>query len=502
MRRIAITMLRLACAISIAAAALAVAANDPPLIEAVKAKDAARVHTLIDRKADVNATAPDQATALHWAAYQDDVETARLLLQNGANADAANRYGVTPLSLACTNGSARMIGLLLESGAGADRALPDGSTPLMIAARTGNPEAVDLLLKRGVEVNRVEPSRGQTALMWAAAEGHLAVVRQLIQAGANVSARSTGGWTALLFAVREGKPDVVKALLAAGANVNDTLPLSSRRPRGGGSDAAVHAGSSALHVAVTNAHFELAAMLLDAGANPNASGPGWTPLHAITWVRQPGTGSNDPAPPGSGNMDSLELVRRLAAHGANVNARMTRRTSAGLSSLNMIGATPFLMAARTGDAGLMRLLAKLGADPLMPNEDGSTPLMVAAGLGTRSPGEDAGSESEALEAVKVALELGNDPNAVDRNGETAMHGAAYKQLPAVAKYLAEHGARIEVWNRKNSKGWTPLRIAEGVHRTGNFRSSPETAAVLREVMRAAGVSTEVEPETLVSGTTQ
>jgi ankyrin repeat protein len=144
----------------------------------------------------------------------------------------------------------------------------------------------------------------------------------------------------------------------------------------------------------------------------------------------------------------------------------------------------------------MRLLAKLGADPLMTNVDQTTPLMVAAGVGTRSPGEDAGTESEVLDAVKVALELGNDPNAVDKKGETAMHGAAYKQLPSVVRYLAEHGARIEVWNQKNKAGWTPLRIAEGVHRTGNFRSSAETAAVLRDIMKKAGVSTIVEPEVL------
>jgi ankyrin repeat protein len=201
-------------------------------------------------------------------------------------------------------------------------------------------------------------------------------------------------------------------------------------------------------------------------------------------------------------MDSLELVRKLATHGANLNARMTKKTNAGLSSLNMIGATPFLMAARTGDAELMRLLARLGADPLLSTDDNTTPLMVAAGVGTRSPGEDAGTETEALEAVKVALELGNDLNAVDRLGETAMHGAAYKHFPSVVRFLVEKGAKLETWNRKNQLGWTPLRIAVGVHRTLNFRSSPETAAVLRAVMSAAGVSTVVEPEKVISGDTR
>jgi ankyrin repeat protein len=137
---------------------------------------------------------------------------------------------------------------------------------------------------------------------------------------------------------------------------------------------------------------------------------------------------------------------------------MTWRTRAGQSSLNSVGATPFLMAARTADAELMRLLAELGADPLLPNENNTTPLMVAAGVGARSPGEDAGTESEALEAVQLALELGNDVNAVDDRGETAMHGAAYKYLPSVARYLAGNGAKVELWNRNNKNGWTPLRI--------------------------------------------
>src|SRR4029077_20691852 len=140
---------------------------------------------------------------------------------------------------------------------------------------------------------------------------------------------------------------------------------------------------------------------------------------------------NDPAPIGSGNMDSLELVKRLVAHGADVNAKMAKRRPVGTTVLNMNGATPYLMAARTGDAELMRLLAQLGADTKMPNADGTTPLMVAAGVGTRSRGEDPGTEKDVLEAVKVAVELGGDVNAVDKKGETAMHGVAYKQLPSV-----------------------------------------------------------------------
>jgi len=168
--------------------------------------------------------------------------------------------------------------------------------------------------------------------------------------------------------------------------------------------------------------------------------------------------------------------------------------------MNMIGATPFMMAARTADVPLMRLLAELGADPLLPNADNSTPILAAAGLGTYSPGEDPGTEAEVMEAVKVALELGGDVNTVDQNGETVIHAAAYKEVPSVAQFLIDKGAKIDVWNQKNKTGWTPLRIADGVVRGGGtVRPSPATAAVLRQAMSAAGVSTVVEPDIVRAG---
>jgi ankyrin repeat protein len=197
-------------------------------------------------------------------------------------------------------------------------------------------------------------------------------------------------------------------------------------------------------LAVANAHYELAAMMLDAGADPNAAAQGWTALHQITWVRKPGRGDNDPAPEGSGSLSSLDLVKKLVAKGANVNAKMTKQGNVGRTSLNMIGATPFLMAARTADASLMRLLVELGADPLLPNADGTTPLLAAAGVGTYFPGQDAGTEKEVLEAVKVALEFGGDVNGVNKNGETVIHAAAYKQVPSAAQFLIEKGAKIEI----------------------------------------------------------
>jgi ankyrin repeat protein len=456
------------------------------LAQAARTSDRAAIRTLLSEHVDVNAPQVDGTTALHWAAHRDDVETAALLIGAGANVKAVNRYGVTPLSLACTNGSEAMIELLLDAGADPNSTLPGGETALMTAARTGKVAAVRALLSRKADVHAQESQQGQTALMWAAAEGHAQVVEALIEAGADFRARLDSGFTPFLFAVREGHIPVVRALLKAGADVNETIqpaatpsgkPNFGRLPR---------SGTSALHLAVGNAHFELAAFLLDAGADPNAIGPGYTALHTITWVRKPGLGDNDPAPRGSGSMTSLELVRKLVAQGANLNARMTKRVSVGMTSLNTLGSTPFLLAARTADAELMRELAALSADPLIPNANNATPLIVAAGLGTRSPGEDAGSESEVVEAVKVALELGNDIDAVDNNGETAMHGAAYKNLPAVVELLAEKGADIKVWNTKNKQGWTPLTIAEG-YRFGNYKPSPVTVAAFHRVMRKAGV---------------
>jgi len=483
MNNVRLSQLWMAAAVT--AMSLVAASPDIRLVDAVKHSDKAAIKALLPQKIDLNAQDSDGSTALHWAARKDDVETAGALIRNGANVKAANRYGVTPLSLAAINGNAAMIELLLKAGADANTILPEGETVLMTAARTGKLDAVKSLLAHGADINFKEARRGQTALMWAAAEGNADVVAELIERGADMHAKTKGGFTPFLFAVREGRTGAVKAMLKAGASVNETWQ--------GGRTTGVN-GISAMVLAVANAHYELASYMLDQGADPNASAQGWTALHNITWVRKPGKGDNDPAPEGSGEMSSLELVRKLAAKGADLNAKMTRPGNPGRTSMNMIGATPFMMAARAADAPLMRLLAELGADPKLPNADGTTPLMAAAGVGTYSPGEDPGDEKEVLEAVKAAVELGNDVNAVDQKGETAIHGAAYKQAPSAIKYLVDHGAKLEIWNQKNKTGWTPLRIADGVLLGTSIRSSAPTSAMLREIMSAAGVSTYVEPD--------
>ncbi|MEO7190293.1 MAG: ankyrin repeat domain-containing protein [Vicinamibacterales bacterium] len=454
------------------------------------------LRALLKQRVDANAPQIDGMTALHWATYHDQTEIAALLVRSGANANVTTRYGVTPLSLACTNGDAAMVELLLKAGAEPNAGLPGGETPIMTAARTGSLASVKVLLAAGAAVDGKDERRGQTALMWAAAEGHDRVVQTLIDAGADMRARLPSGFTPLLFAVREGRTAVVSVLLRAGADVNEMVPVEGRRRGYGGG--LPPAGATPLLMAVKNAHFELAAALLDAGANPNIDATGYTVLHAITAVRKPGVGDNDPAPEGSGNLTSIELVKRLVARGANVNARMTKKANLNNTRLNEIGATPFLLAALTADAELMKVLASLGADPLLPNADNSTAVLVAAGLATRSPGEDAGTEKEVIDALQVVIDLGADLNGADKNGETVMHAAAYKNLPGVVKFLAAKGARIDVWNRPDKFEWTPLAIAVG-YRFGNFKPSPDTEAAIRDVMLAAGVT---PPVTVVAKTQQ
>ena len=461
-------------------------AADVRLIEAVRTRNAPAIETLLRQRVDVNASEADGTTALHWATRAEDLQTVELLVRSGAKVRAANRYGVTPLYLACVNGNGAIVEALIKAGADPNTQLPDGETALMTAARTGKLDALKALLANGANVNAKESVRGQTALMWAAAEGNADAIRLLVERGADVQTRSNGGFTALLFAAREGRIAAAKTLLQSGASVNESLARRGGRGAAGGTNTSETENTpNAFLLAVANAHYELASVLLDAGADPNAAPQGWTALHQVTWVRKVGVGDNGPAPKGSGNMSSLEFVRKLAARGANLNARVTRRPSMGTTILNPIGATPFLLAARTKDVELMRLLAELGADPLLTNEDGTTPLMVAAGIGTSSPLEDPGTEPEVLEAVKLALKLGGDVNAVDKKGETAMHGAAYKHVPSVVRFLAENGAKVEVWNHANDRGWTPLKIVEGIPIAMNVAGHEATRQVIRELLQAA-----------------
>ncbi|MCX6851238.1 MAG: ankyrin repeat domain-containing protein [Verrucomicrobia bacterium] len=449
------------------------------------------VSAQISAKADLNTAQADGSTALHWAAYHDKADIVTQLLEAGAKTDTANRYGVTPLLLACQNGSEEIVRSLLNAGADANVKQRGGETALMIASRTGKPGAVKALIEKGAKMD-AQDRTGQTALMWAAAEGHAEVLELIIQKGANVNHRLKSGFTALLFAAREGKAAAVRMLLQHGADVKDAIVTEEKA---GGRDAPN--GTSAVLLAMENGHFELAISIIKSGADPNDIRSGFTALHALTWVRKPPHGDDESgqAPPDThGRLSSLDFIREIVKEGADVNGPLgpnARAKAFGAISFNQ--ATPFLLASRNADLPMMKLLIELGADPMRPNADGSTPLMAAAGLGCYAPDEEAGTEDECVAACEYLLSLGADVNAVDKKHQTAMHGAAYKSLPKVVQLLAAKGAKIEIWNQKNNKGWTPLLLAQGF-RPGNFKPSAPTIEAISEIMLANGITPPPPPD--------
>ena len=521
--RCRVWLLALVLALAAAAAVSAGGQSGSPqrLVDAVQAKDAAAVRALLAADADVNEPQADGTTALHWAAHWEDLDTARLLLAAGADAGAANELGMTPLLMACANGQAELVEALLAAGAAAGAALASGETPLMAASRAGSVEAVESLLRRGADVNATEHTRGQSALMWAVANGHPGVTAALIAHGADIQARSQvryrvynmggnrsagsasagiplrrvaiGGSTPLLFAARSGDVESARLLLAAGADLHD--PAAD--------------GNVPLVMAAHSGHGSLAAFLLERGADVNAAPLGYTALHAAVLrgnlrdrrVRNPD--------PGAG----LALVEALLAHGAAPNARLTqptpvRRWSHDFALMNRwLGATPYWLAAKFLETDMMRALAAAGADTRRASDDGTTPLMAAAGLGYSRGGGSAfikdrrdfssynpvasaeqGSRIPAAEerlaraAVALAIELGGDPAAANAAGDTALHAAASHGMNSVIELLVEHGADLHA---VNERGWTPVEMAV-------YREGIAGAALVRE--STVGLLRELEPD--------
>ena len=466
---------------------------DVPLVEAAKVADAATVRVLLEQQVDANTSEADGTTALHWAAYKGDLETTQLLLRAGADVTAANRYGVTPLALAAGRGNGPIVEALLNSGADPNTSLPEGETVLMAAARTGDVDVLRLLLAHGADIGAQELWRGQTALMWAAAQNHPGSIHTLIELGANINERSNAGWTALLFAVRSGKTPAVRALLEAGADVNDTVqPLTSESEKAETETATSRRtgpdGTSALVIAVTNAHFSLAKYLVEKGADPNAAAQGWTALHQLAYTRRPNSGKGMPPVPITDSLDTLDFGRFLLENGADPTVRQSERfNNRERNNLNRVGATPYLLAAKHADVPLMRLLAAHGADTRQPTEGNASPLMVAAGVGIFNVGESAGTNEEAFEAVKLAYELGDqDVTVADDRGYTALHGAALRGANPIVQFLVDRGADLLA---ESKEGWTPLRVADGVHYTGTVKRADHTAEMLRQLMKARGVYT-------------
>lgn len=499
---------------------LSAAASDLRLIDAVKNNDVKTVRSLLAQRAAVNTVEADGSTALHWAAQRNNLEIADLLIAAGANVKAATRYNITPLFLASTNGNATLIEHLLKAGVDPNSTAEQGQTALMTAALNGTADAVRVLLMHGANVNAAEPGTNQTALMWAASEGNAAAIETIVEYNADIKAKTKTGFTALLFAVRNGHIDAVKALLGHGANVNDVAPD----------------GTNALNMAVVNAYFDIASALIDHGADPNMPDPRGSALHTLAWLRKPGSdgaagvGNTPHGPPvPTGNMTAFELAKKLLEHGANPNIRISWQEKKfdkeggtmknppliqlGRHYLTFVGATPFYIAAHNGDAEYMRLLADHGADPKMTNALGVTPLMVAAGVDYwegEAPGPFTGcTEAERLEAVKLAIQLGNDINAVadfgnykmvgdpqytllyyplnmdelDKvmgdprwSGITPLHASVVSGQPSIVQYLVDHGAIV---NTKTRLGWTPLMMAEGVFFANAKKEFPAAAAILK-----------------------
>ena len=486
----------------------AAVASAQPVAEAARTADWAAVRALVEQGADVTAPQGDGTTALHWAGYWDEDDMAALLLDAGADANATTDLGVTPLWTACENGSAQMTRILLEVGADPNAALLSGETLLMTATHSGSAAVIEQLLAAGADVNTAEQGRGQTALMWAVAQRHPDVVEALLAHQPDVHARSDvrtevvktspepwnpdyiidllqGGYTPLLFAARVGDLDSARLLVAAGADVNDTAPY----------------GTSATVVAAHSGHGELAAFLLEQGADPNAAGAGYTALHAAILHKDD------------------HLVAALLVRGADPNVPVVRSTPVRRDSVDYylhpsyVGATPFWLAARFSAPAIMRLLAEHGADPLVAHrpvywdgqlaesddraevrEGDTTAVMAAAGLGGRAPlfavdrlnriaesapvrstrrePDPVEREAVTLEAVRVAAELGVDVNTANAVGETALHAVAARGYDTVIAYLVEQGARLDLTNQDNQ---TPLDVARA------RRADDSTIALLQRL---------------------
>ena len=491
-----------------------VAAQDLRLVSAVQQQDPAGIDQFLDEGVDVNVRRADGATALLWAAHWNDHTTATRLLDAGANPNAAEDQGVTPLGRAAENTSLEMVSRLLDAGADPNQAQANGLTPRIIAAGTGHGEVIDALLAAGTDVNARTGETGQTPLMWATANQHHPVMRTLLAAGANVEAQSELGFTPLLFAVRNDDLHGARMLLEAGADVN-------------------HPGSDSTHalaLAVVSGHTRFVDFLLAQGAAPNSTMHAVSALHAAAgsidvWIRDwlrtryAGVGLGGRQTVGLPASDRLGVVRTLLDAGADPNSRIEvfttmeawvsgkngARDGQAIGTGDLTGATPLWVAAfRANRESLMYInngrlpppevalrempeealiveaLLEAGTDPTLATADGTSPLMVAAGLGhsTFVRADESLPSASAEAAVRMLIEAGADVNRRNEADFTPLHGAAFRGLTAVAEYLIEQGAKIDAMDFRQR---TALSIAQGTQQGFYVQEWPGLAVRLIEL---------------------
>jgi ankyrin repeat protein len=468
---------------------------DLRLIEATKKNDIQTVRDLIKEKVNVNEQMPDGATALHWAVHRNDIGLVEQIINAGADVNIADQGGATALWVAVSNNIPGIVLRLLKAGANPNAALSSGETPLMTASEVGSLVVVKALLSAKADVNSKENLKGQTALMWAAAEGHSDITNSLIDNGASIRDRSNAGFTPLHFAGLNGSLGTAQILVSMDAEVNDIS----------------HDKMSPLLLAAASGHNELTQYLLEQGADANERDfRGYTALHYVAMNRKM-TGS----------------IESLLDAGADPNARIlnsdsdhefkavpdlpflispTRIVPTGVRGATLpAGVTPIYLAAQTRNAKAMRILFDGGADMHFASTEsvyylggsgrrvnyiaGTTPLMVAAGMDRVAEnwiGYPEDLENDALEAVKMAVELGGDVNATNEYGMTALHGASFINADGIIEFLVENGADI---NAKDNFGQNPVSIAKHVIVVGmgNYfdtrprRSSPKTYALLMKL---------------------
>jgi ankyrin repeat protein len=440
-------------------AGTALAADTKNLADAARQGDQDAVRALLSGPAKDYVAGLQGTLALISAAERNDAAIVDLLLAAGADPKAGNDYGATALYAAAANADPAVAVKLIAAGADPNKALTSGETALMVAARNGNLETVRALIKGGANPNVQESKGGQTALMWAVSERHNEVIDELVKSGADVNARSKTSYSALMFAAKTGDTDSARILLDAKASPNEVMEKS---------------GATPLIIASAIGNPEVVSLLLDRGADPNVKDAnGFTPLHHT--VRDSDYGVPAPA-----KAIAVTIVKSLLAHGANPNARLeldkqkmaaeikaqgntgarTKRTAITITEIELAGATPVALAAEVNNLEAVKALVEAGADPNIPTEQGTTPLILASGAGTDV--QRARSLDERATAAQTAaylLDHGADVNVHGQFGWTALHSAAYQGLNDEIEVLVKRGADI---NSFDQLGQTPLSISLSV----------------------------------------